>query len=110
MRMAVLIAVALLTTGPALATDAVQAGKKIYEQGCIVCHGANGKGAIPGVPDLTRKDGPLSKTDDVLVKHALEGFQSPASPLAMPPKGGNPNLTPEQIRQVVSYLHSAFGH
>ncbi len=32
---------------------AVAAGKEIFEQNCILCHGADGKGTLAGAPDLT---------------------------------------------------------
>ena len=91
-----------------VAADAA-AGKAVYSQTCIACHGANGKGTIPGVTDFTAKDGPLSKPTAVLVKNISEGFQSPGSFMAMPPKGGNPTLTETDVRAVLSYLRAEFG-
>ncbi|HFD79028.1 MAG TPA: c-type cytochrome [Gammaproteobacteria bacterium] len=84
-------------------------GKDIYSQTCIACHGADGKGVLPGVPDFTRKDGRLSKPDATLLKHVTEGFQSPGSPMAMPPKGGNSSLTEGDLKNVIEYLHQEFG-
>ncbi len=84
-------------------------GRQIFEQTCAACHGANGKGAFPGVPDFTRKDGRLSKPDDVLLEHIANGFQSPGSPMAMPPRGGNTNLTDGDLQNVLKYLREAFG-
>ena len=86
-----------------------QSGKAIYDQTCIACHGANGKGAIPGVPDLTDSNGRLSQPDDVLLINVVRGLQSSGSPMAMPPKGGNPELSEADIRAVIEYLHSSFG-
>lgn len=94
-----------LTAGAHAAPD----GKAIYEQTCIACHGANGKGALPGVPDLTGKSGRLSKPDGVLIKNMMDGFQTPGSPMAMPPKGGNPALTREDIESVLGYMRKRFG-
>lgn len=84
-------------------------GEAIYNQTCVACHGADGKGAMPGVPDLSRKDGPLAKSDEKLLKRIIEGFQSPGSPMAMPAKGGNPSLTDQDIREVLSFLRSTLG-
>jgi mono/diheme cytochrome c family protein len=84
-------------------------GQAIYAQTCIACHGADGKGAIPGVPDFTAKAGPLSKSDAELVKNISEGFQSPGSFMAMPAKGGNSALTEDDVRAVLAYLRSEFG-
>lgn len=85
-------------------------GKETFEKTCIACHGADGKGAFPGTPDFTSSDGALSKTDDVLIDHISNGFQSPGSPMAMPPKGGNPNLNNADIRAVLEYIRKTFGN
>lgn len=85
------------------------AGQAVYSQTCIACHGANGEGTIPGVPDFTAADGPLAKSDEELVKSITEGFQRPGSPLSMPPKGGNPALTEEDVQAVLAYLRATFG-
>lgn len=108
-RKIMVLGVLAIGTVSTAVTAAADPGKDVYEKACVTCHGANGKGALPGVPDFTKQGGPLSKPDAVLVEHTLKGFQSPGSPLAMPPKGGNPSLTPEQIREAVRYMRSAFG-
>ena len=48
------------------------------------------------------------KSDEVLLKHITEGFMSKGSPMAMPPKGGNPTLTESDIRSVIGYLRSIY--
>lgn len=84
-------------------------GKQIYEGTCIACHGADGKGAIRGVPDLTQKNGALSQSDSVLLQRIERGFQTPSSPMAMPPKGGNPTLTEPDLQAVLEYMRATFG-
>jgi cytochrome c5 len=84
-------------------------GKDIYSQTCVACHGANGTGAIPGTPNFTSPGGPLSKSDDELIRNITTGFQSPGSPMAMPAKGGNPDLNAADVRAVLDYLRDSFG-
>ncbi len=84
-------------------------GEAVYNQTCVACHGADGKGALPGVPDFTDPSGRLGKSDEVLLKHIVEGFQSPGSPMAMPPKGGNPDLTVPELRSALAYIRERFG-
>lgn len=83
-------------------------GADVYSQTCVACHGDNGKGTVPGAPNFTKTDGPLSQTDETLFKHIKLGFKSPGSPMAMPPKGGNMSLTDADIKAVVDYLREAY--
>lgn len=89
---------------PAGAAD----GKALYATTCIACHGPKGQGAIPGVPDLG-KSKRLAQPDAVLVANILNGFQTKGSPMAMPPKGGNPNLTPADAQALVIYMRTLAG-
>lgn len=89
--------------------DTGMSGEEIFKSTCISCHAANGKGAIPGVPDFTKPDGRLSKSDDVLFKHIRDGFQTPGNAMMMPPRGGNPKLSDNDLKAVLKYLHSQFG-
>lgn len=93
-----------------LATSAMAApdGKSLYGQTCIACHGEDGRGKLPGVPDFTERGGRLEKPDDVLVNHVIDGFQSPGSPMSMPAKGGNPSLSDAEAAAVVRYIREAF--
>jgi len=84
-------------------------GEETYEKTCIACHGTKGKGVFPGTPDFTDSSGSLSKSDDKLINNITNGFQSPGSPMAMPPKGGNPNLDENAVTEVLKYIREAFG-
>ena len=111
------ILIVLTASASFLIAGAVQAhgdgdatkGKAIYEGTCVFCHGAKGKGEIPGTPDFTRADGVLAKEDAVLVSHITDGFESAGSAMPMPAKGGNPDLSDEDVENVLAYLHQAFG-
>jgi mono/diheme cytochrome c family protein len=103
-----------MTPATVLAGDAAEsgdamAGKGTYSSTCIACHGANGKGTIPGVSDFTKIDGPLAKSDDELAKSISEGLATPGAALTMPAKGGNPSLTGSDIVSLIAYLRYAFG-
>ncbi|GIX17471.1 MAG: hypothetical protein KatS3mg119_1657 [Rhodothalassiaceae bacterium] len=89
--------------------DAIARGAVVYEQTCVACHGADGAGLSPGTPDFTDPKGPLVQDDAVLFDHIKNGFQSPGSMMAMPPKGGNPSLSDDDIRAVIAYLRATFG-
>ncbi len=68
-----------------------------YQTTCFACHGTGAAGA----PMVGNKDAwapRIAKGVDTLVSHAMNGFN------AMPPKGGNMQLTEEQIRAIVEYM------
>lgn len=84
-------------------------GEAIYKQTCVTCHGANGQGVVPGAANFTDKKGVLSKSDSVLLAHIIKGYQSPGSPMAMPPRGGNPKLTDDDLKKALAYIRQTFG-
>jgi mono/diheme cytochrome c family protein len=59
------------------------------------------------VPDFTT--GVMAYSTESLLAHIKTGFRGPGRPLAMPPKGDNPTLTDEDIRNVLAYLRHTFG-
>jgi len=63
---------------------------------------------MPGIPDLTAPDGVMAKPEDVLLDHVMNGFQGPDSAMAMPAKGGDPDLTEQDIRDVMGYMRRTF--
>ncbi len=85
------------------------AGDKVYHETCVACHGEDGHGAVPGVPDFAKRGGVLGKPHQVMSDHIKKGFSKPGDMMAMPPKGGNPDLNDKDIEDVHSYLHKKFG-
>lgn len=103
--------VTLLFATPLLAEGYVgnaEHGSVIFHQTCIACHGANGTGAVPGTPNFTQADGVLTLPDKMLENRVEKGFSCDGLPVAMPPKGGNPDLTINDIKDVLSYLRTTF--
>lgn len=96
--------VAVATSG-----DAVSRGKRAY-MSCIACHGREAGGVKNMGKDLVNSPFVAASTDDVLVdfikKGRLPGDPGNTTNIAMPPKGGNPALKDEQIRDIVAYLRS----
>lgn len=103
----IMLAVFLLAAGN-MGADELARGKAIYEQTCIACHGAKGKSSIPGVVNLTQKGGPLTKSDEELFSSIKGGLQRPGATMTMPPKGGNPNLTDQDVSSVLKFLRREF--
>lgn len=86
----------------------IEHGRAVYSQTCIACHRADGKGAIEGIPDFTTVDSRLFKPDDVLLADVINGFQSKGSLMAMPPKGGNPDLSEQDLADAIAYMRAEF--
>ncbi|MFC2952486.1 c-type cytochrome [Marinicaulis aureus] len=83
-------------------------GLEVYSQTCIACHGADGKGAIEGVPDLTLADGRLTISNDVVLTNIINGYQSEGSLMAMPAMGGNPELSEQDMADVLAYMRKEY--
>jgi len=82
---------------PAPATDAVVDGEAVYGGLCKTCHDAGVADApIPGSEPMAARV--AEKGVEGLVQTAINGLN------AMPPKGGNPSLTDEQIQAAVEFM------
>jgi len=94
---------------PALsaADDSGPRPAQLYLQSCAACHGVDGAGAMPGVPDLTAVSGPLTKPMDTLLAEVRNGIPARGG-MGMPPKGGNPDLTEAQLRAILQYMRHEF--
>ena len=107
-RLILLSALGLVYAGHAVSAGEPGRGAAIFNGTCIACHGSDGSGNIPGVPDLTGRKGLLSQADAVLLKRMKNGFQSPGSAMAMPPRGGDPALTDADLKSVLKYMRKEF--
>ena len=81
------------------------AGEKIYASACTSCHGPKGLGIQGLSGDLTQSELIASKTDPELVEFIRVGGE-PDQPLVMPPKGGAPSLTDQNLVDIVAYLRT----
>ena len=85
-------------------------GKELFGTTCVACHGPEGKG-VPGLgKDMTTSEFIASKTDSELLDFIKVG-RDPSDPLnttgvAMPPKGGNPALSNENLLNIVSFVRT----
>lgn len=81
-------------------------GEIVYIQNCQVCHGDDGHGAMPGAPDLIEKSSWEKQSDSKLLSRLKNGIQTPGAIMAMPPKGGNPNLTDRELKASIQYIRN----
>ena len=76
-------------------------GAVIYQNLCGACH-TNGVGMAPTL-DHAHWDARIAQGNETLYKHAIEGFTGPDGGI-MPPRGGNPALTDEQVKATVDWM------
>ena len=83
-------------------TDAgsVSKGEKLYESSCKLCHGNDTMGA-PRVGDASAWKAVMEKGMDKVLVNAVKGTG------AMPPKGGNMDLSDADIKAIVEYMVGA---
>lgn len=77
---------------------------------CVACHGPTGEG-IPNLgKDLVHSEFVTGLSDAELVDFIKKGREAThplnTTGIAMLPKGGNPALTDDQIRDIVAYMRS----
>ena len=76
-------------------------GKTIFGNLCHSCH-ETGAGGAPKISDKSAWTARVAEGLETLVKHATEGYTGKSG--IMPPKGGNPSLTDEQVKATVQWM------
>ena len=80
----------------AAAGDA-KSGEDVYNGGCLACHGTGAAGA-PKLGDKAAWEPRAAQGLDALVANAIKGKG------AMPPKGGNPSWSDQEIRNAIEFM------
>jgi mono/diheme cytochrome c family protein len=106
-----LVAATLCFALPAFAGGNPEAGKKIFNQNCVVCHGVAGHGDGPASAGLNPKPANFSDparlrvmTEEKQIHVVTNGGAAEKLSPVMPPFGDA--LSPQQIRDVVAYVRS----
>ncbi len=81
--------------------DAADPGKKVYGATCALCH-ASGLAGAPKPGDKADWGPRIAQGKDMLYTHALEGYNGNAG--AMPARGGNLNLSDDDVKAAVDYM------
>lgn len=86
-------------------------GERAFAETCAACHGADGHG-LPGLgKDLVTPSDWFKEQDDESLVQFLKVGRTAADPLNttkvdMPPKGGNPALSDDDLKAIILYLRS----
>jgi cytochrome c5 len=81
-------------------------GEQVYAQVCKTCHEAGLAGA-PKTGDKAAWTPRIAQGEKTLVQHAIAGFQGKTG--VMPPKGGNADLTDDEVHRAVVHLANQVG-
>jgi disulfide bond formation protein DsbB len=88
----------------------VEQGERNFSIFCTACHGPDAEGIQGLGPSLLASDFVNAQTDDELLAFVIEGravdHRDNATGIAMPPRGGYPNLSDEQITSIIAFLRT----
>ena len=88
-------------------------GQEMFKTTCAACHGPTGEGVQGLGKDMTTSEFIGGLSDAELLEFIKVG-RAPTDPLnttgvLMPPKGGNPALTDEQLMDIIAYIRQLRG-
>ncbi|MCZ7565715.1 MAG: c-type cytochrome [Burkholderiales bacterium] len=95
-------ATAAKPTAAATAKAAPQTGEQVYNAVCAACHQA-GVANAPKFGDKAAWAKLIEEGLDKLTEESIKGVR------AMPPRGGNPNLSDLEMKRAVAYMANAAG-
>lgn len=92
-----------------LGADAAR-GQRLYAANCALCHGQSGEGKAMLGKTLQESEFVRGLSDEEMVEFLKEGRRAD-HPLNqrgvdMPPKGGNPGLSDQDLHSIVAYLRT----
>lgn len=88
---------------PELNVDTAAHGRDLFLSACAVCHGADALGR-PGLgKNIVESDFVAGRDDAAMVAYLIRG-RPDAKPVAMPPRAGRPDLTDEDLGDIVAYV------
>lgn len=88
------------TVQAAAGGDVLAKGEDTYKKSCAMCHQTGTAGApLPG--DKADWEARIAQGKDVLYQHAINGFTG--SKGIMPAKGGNANLSDDDVKAAVDF-------
>ncbi len=84
-------------------------GAQLYAQNCVTCHGASLEGGIGAVLNpIDKMTGVANPLDPAFLIAVITNGRTPQAgdpkQTPMPPKGGNPALSDEDVRDLAAYI------
>lgn len=87
--------------------ETMMSGPQVYNEACLVCHGA-GVGGAPVLGDTDTWEARIAQGNDTLYLHAIEGFTGATG--FMPAKGARVDLSDAEVRAAVDYMIGEVGN
>lgn len=84
-------------------------GRMLYMQVCAQCHGAAARGVNFLGADLKTSAFFNQGDERAVIDLIVHGKPATSDRPAMPPKGGRLNMTEDDIRDIIAYIHSLPG-
>ncbi len=100
--MALLLVYAPVSAQEQVSSERLKQGWMVFNRTCSVCHWP-GVGGAPPVGDKNAWSDRIERGTDILYRHAINGWNGPSGK-RMPARGGNWNLTDEQVEAAVDYM------
>ena len=95
---------------PAASPETIALGNQQFLATCATCHGKDANGLPKQGKSLLMNPFIMEKSDDELATFVKTGRQAGdalnTTGVAMPPKGGNPALTDDDVKAIVAYLRT----
>lgn len=85
---------------------AARRGAPKFKAICATCHGLNGKGLPNLGKDLTTSEFVGSLSDDEFLAFVKVGRPPKDGNAEMPPRGGDPTLSDEQLMDIIAYVRT----
>jgi mono/diheme cytochrome c family protein len=94
----------------AVASGDAAKGKEIFSTTCFACHGEGGVG-VQGLGKSMVESTFIAGLNDEELLTFIKSGRDTGNPdnttgVAMPPKGGNPALTDDQLKDVIAYVRT----
>jgi mono/diheme cytochrome c family protein len=85
-------------------------GRQLFAASCGTCHGPTGEGVQGLGADMRQNEFIAGQSDEALLAFIKEGrpidHPQNTTGVQMPPYGGNPTLTDEQLFDIIAFLRS----
>jgi len=87
---------------PASEAKGEKTGEQVVQQTCGACH-ASGAAGAPKIGDRSAWGPRIARGEKTLLQSALKGVR------AMPPRGGNPELTDDEVERALVFMANKSG-